>query len=125
MAGILNVVDVEAVVVAHEQVLTTEREVRVRKAQPASRPLGASTTTIASTATSSTTTALRCRWALRCSRPAGGRLGVVEALRLGQVDNQFHVACGHPGIPETSCQADARISLVRGGRSLLVTLCSD
>ena len=110
-AGTLDVVGIEAVEAAHEQMIAAEGEIRVREGQHVResgirRRVGIERRQVGI--------------AFGRSRFAARRLRIEEALRFGQRRDPFHVLRGLAGITQARLESDAGIIGRRGrGRALL------
>ena len=124
VASALDVVGVEAVIVAHEEMMAAEREIGVREAQPV-RQRRIDGRRRRRRPRQEPGRPARCgiagrrvrRGLLGRSRIARRRLRIEEAFRLGQAGDAFHVPRRLAGVAEPGLEADARIgsaALLRG-----------
>ena len=107
----LDVVGGEAVEAAHEDMVATEREIGVREAQHVG---------LRETGRRRRRVGIGWRlWgqvgiAFRRNRRAARRLGIEEALGLGQARDPFHASGRFTGVSQACLEADARIGRIRG-----------
>ncbi|MGH3116833.1 MAG: hypothetical protein ACRDQ2_06905 [Gaiellales bacterium] len=122
---VLDVVRVEPVETAHDQLVAPEREVGVREAQSVRAPgivlrririffrglLGGGGRRLRILLRRARFTARRLGipFPFRWSRLAPGVLGIEESLRLGHAGEPFHVAGRFSGVPEARLQSNAGI----------------
>ena len=108
---VLDVVGVEAVEIADEQLMSLEREIRVREAERVGdggvhgRGLGILRRGLS-------WRRLRCRRRLRRRRPAGGHFRIVETLGPRETRDELHVFCRLTRIAESGLQSDPGVRRV-------------